>query len=106
MTLETGVYEIITATGSIYELSVGQSSTLRRLPGARPMHRSMDGARIQSLRRDEERVTVLSVEQLKIGRSAQFILDLRQDGVPTFRFTSEVLEISRIGDRRSDFYVI
>lgn len=106
MSLQPGVYEIITASGSIYELSFGINSMLRRLPGARHMHQSMDGAQIQIMHRDEEHVTVLSVQQLEIGKSAQFVLDLREDGTPTLRYTSEVMEISRIGERRSDFSFI
>lgn len=103
MILDQGMYEIITATGSIYELCLGEHSTLRRLPGAKPVHPSVDGTSIQSLRRDAEGIRLLSIEQLEVGLAAEFVLDLRGDGVATYRYTSEVTALSFMGAKLQEF---
>lgn len=103
MILDQGMYEIITATGSIYELCLGGHSTLRRFPGAKPVHPSVDGTSIQSLRRDAEAIRLLSIEQLEVGLPAEFVLDLRGDGVATYRYTSEVTALSFMGAKLQEF---
>ncbi len=95
--LAAGVYEITTATGSLYELVVGERSTLRRLPRAltpEASHADLSTA----LRRDNEPISVLKILRLEVGTTAGFLLDLRGDGIITVRETSEVLRIQRTAD--------
>lgn len=96
-----GVYEITTATGSLYELVVGEETTLRRLPKA--VTPEVDHADLSTeLRRDAEAISVLKIVRLEVGTTAGFILDLRGDNIPTLRETSSVQRIQRTADAPAD----
>lgn len=49
----------------------------------------------EHLRRDNEALTYLWMEEPLVGQSLQMLLDLRGDGVPTLRTTSTVLRVRR-----------
>lgn len=79
--LTPGVYEVTTATGSLYELVVGEETTLRRLPKAvtpEASHADLS----TGLRRDAEAISVLRI--------------------PTLRETSSVQRIQRTADAPAD----
>lgn len=95
--LALGTYLITTATGSAYDLAIGNGgSTLTRHPREFDVHPSVDGLVPSDLRRDSEALTVEQIVHLEVGSPAVFILDLRRDGVSTIRTTSPVLAIERI----------
>lgn len=60
---------------------------------SRSLTRIRDVEDTNLLRRDGDPVDVLSVIELVVGKSAQFILDIRKDGVPTLRTTSPITSI-------------
>lgn len=92
--IQPGSYRFSTVTGSAYDLLVaGQASTLTRVPGVLPVHPSADGLDSVDLRRDAEPIAILEITELEVGRPGIFILDLRRDGRPTVRTTSNILSI-------------
>lgn len=50
----------------------------------------------EELRRDGEPLKILQYLKLEIGESAYFLLDVREDGIPTLRSTSPVVSIEEI----------
>ena len=49
----------------------------------------------EPLRRDGEPIRIIEQLSVAVGRPAVFLLDLREDGVPTLRVTSNFLTASR-----------
>lgn len=47
----------------------------------------------EPLRRDEEPIKILGSANMKVGQSAIFYLDVREDGIPTLRTTSIITGI-------------
>ncbi|MGJ9402402.1 hypothetical protein [Arthrobacter sp. KK5.5] len=79
---------IETETGSRYLLD----------PVAGTLTRELRGVLSNDLRRDGEPIKVLAVVRLRVGSRAVFALDLRLDGVTTFRPVTVVQRISAVQD--------
>ena len=93
---------MITATGSGYTLTVNAAgSTLARSKGEHPVHPMMDGAVPGELRRDGDEIKVEEIVHLEVGARAEFLLDLRQDGIITQRTTSPVISLEQIPEPKS-----
>jgi len=72
---------IVETSNSTYEIDE-EAKTVTRLPMSRAM------------RRDAEPISYTALSPIVVGRPMEMFLDLRQDGVPTFRQTSTVLRIT------------
>ena len=51
------------------------------------------------LRRDGEAISILKIVEMQVGRRGLMWLDVRLDGIPTLRGTTEVLSITRLETR-------
>lgn len=51
------------------------------------------------LRRDGKAIKLLQIVNMQVGRRGLMWLDVRRDGIPTLRGTTEVVSISRLQDR-------
>lgn len=91
-----GVYRLHTASGTTYRLDVRpEASTLTRLP----ISDSPDEDYDQSvLRKDGEPLPLLGIVRAAVGASAAFWVDVRRDGIATFRITTPVRAIEREED--------
>lgn len=79
-------YRVTTASGSVYDLDLDDGS-FTRLP-------AMDMAMNRYLRRDGEKVDVLTLVRCRVGQPAVLIIDLHWPGVPaTLRQTTDVADI-------------
>jgi hypothetical protein len=88
-----GTYRMRTASGTTYRLNLRpEGSTLTRLP----IRDSPDEEYDQSvLRKDGEPLPLLGIVRAAVGASAAFWVDVRRDGIRTFRLTTPVMAIER-----------
>lgn len=70
---------------------------LKRFPKDEPLRleefRHLPPAAVEDLRKDGEFIPFNFLKPLKIGEPAQFLLQLRNDGVQTIRTTTNVISI-------------
>jgi len=82
MILPVGIYQFKTLSGSKYVLEITENKCfLQRF------NQNFE------LRRDTEKVEVQRIDSLTVGESAVFFLEPLGEGVGTFRFTTEVVEL-------------
>lgn len=88
-TPRTGVYLVVTWTGSRYRIDP-DNNTAARFPdpdGPDPSN---------NLRHDETERSLLGLGALEIGHDLVMVLDVRGDGIPTFRRSTTVISLERI----------
>jgi len=87
---------IVETESAIYALDL-VSMKLKRFPRDTviEVENPRDGlpAVVAALRRDEEAIQFEFLAPLEIGKPAQFLLQIRDDGVQTIRTTTDVLKI-------------
>ena len=87
---------IVETESAIYALDL-VSMRLKRTPRDAPIavENPRDGlpAAVASLRMDAEAIPFTFLAPLEIGKPAQFLLQIRDDGVQTIRTTTDVLNI-------------
>jgi hypothetical protein len=85
-----------TAAGTTYRLDIRpHDSTLTRLPVSDSPNEDYDQA---VLRKDGQALPLLGIVRAAVGASAEFWIDVRRDGIPTFRTTTPVLSLKREED--------
>jgi hypothetical protein len=92
---DAGRYLMVTATGSHYVLDLTARTVQRKMAATAPLVDFLD-AGFSKLRRDGETVELLMIERCKVGESAVYFLQIRQDHVPTERTTSSVVRIEEL----------
>lgn len=87
---------IVETETAIYALDL-VSMRLKRFPREAPIEveNPRDGlpALVANLRMDREAIPFEILAPLEVGQPAQFMLEIRDDGVRTFRMTTDVLKI-------------
>lgn len=87
---------IVETESAIYTLDMA-AMKLRRTPRDAPIEvaNPRDGlpASVATLRKDEQAIPFEILAPLEIGKPAQFLLEIRDDGVRTVRTTTDVLKI-------------
>lgn len=96
-----GSFRIQTGSGTVYVLHLDSPKTIVRLVNEATPASPYKGIPTAELRRDGEAVELLGIVTLMLGRPAQLILNLRRDGVPTLRTTTEVISITSLGAERA-----
>lgn len=79
----TGVWQITTATGSIYVLDLDQR-LLTRVP------------ELVAMRRDHEPLQLHRLIEARVGASGRFLVQVRTDDIPTIRLTSTIVAIRQL----------
>ncbi|GAB4001842.1 hypothetical protein [Nocardioides ultimimeridianus] len=79
----TGLWQITTATGSVYLLDLDQR-LLTRVPELRAM------------RRDHEPLHLHQLIEARVGASGRFLVQVRDDGIATIRLTSAIVAIDQL----------
>lgn len=91
---------IVETESAIYALDLA-AMTLQRHPRPEPIvvENPRDGlpAYVASLRKDGEGIPFEFLAPLEIGKPAQFILQIRDDGVRTIRTTTDIISIREEG---------
>lgn len=92
---DDGRYLLTTATGSHYLLDLDARTIRRTMAATAPIVAYLD-AGFSLLRRDGEALELLLLESCRIGASARYWLQVREDHIPTLRMTSPVLRIEDV----------
>ncbi|MEY9777208.1 hypothetical protein ABH915_002816 [Arthrobacter sp. MW3 TE3886] len=92
----TGSYAVRTGSGTLYAIHLDPPREVVRLAKDRNPTSPYDELPAAELRRDGEAIKLLNVIEMRVGRRGLMLLDLRLDGIPTLRGTTEVLSISRL----------
>lgn len=99
LTNETsGSFAVRTSSGTLYAAHLDPPREIVRLHNDRqpvPRYAHLPAA---ELRRDGEAVKLLNIVEIQVGRRGLMLLDVRLDGIPTLRGTTEVVSISRLKD--------
>lgn len=82
---------IIATEGAIYVIDALEK-VLTRYP--REGGRDLRDFGVASLRKDGEAIPYLSIGTLRVGQPAQFLLQIRDDGVQTVRTTTPIVAIT------------
>lgn len=87
---------IVETETAIYALDL-VAMKLKRMPRTKPIEvensRHTLRAVVAALRMDGEAIPFEILAPLEVGQPAQFMLQIRDDGVKTFRMTTDVLKI-------------
>lgn len=81
------LWRIVTETGSIYLLDLEQR-LLTRVP------------ELGAMRRDHVPLHVHQLIEARVGDTGRFLVQVRDNEIPTLRLTSHILEIQQIRQRR------
>jgi hypothetical protein len=92
----TGSYAVRTGSGTLYAIHLDPPREVVRLAKDRNPTSPYDELPAAELRRDSEAIKLLNVIEMRVGRRGLMSLDVRLDGIPTLRGTTEVLSISRL----------
>jgi hypothetical protein len=92
----TGSYAVRTESGTLYAIHLDPPREVVRLAKDRNPTPRYDQLPAAELRRDGEAIKLLNIIELEVGRRGVMWLDVRLDGIPTLRGTTEVLSISRL----------
>lgn len=85
-----------TASGTLYAVHLDEPREVVRLHNDQqpvPRYAHLLAA---ELRRDGEAIKLLRIVEMQVGRRASMWIDVRLDGIPTLRGTTEVLSINRL----------
>ena len=74
--------QFTTESGSVYLIHDGH------------LTRQIEGSGI--LRRDGEPIEIIESYDVEVGKSARFMLNLREDGIPTYRMTTPITDIKEL----------
>lgn len=75
-------FQFTTESGSVYLIHDGY------------LTRQIEGSGI--LRGDGEPIEIIESHDVEVGKSARFMLNLRGDGIPTYRMTSRIIDIKEL----------
>lgn len=91
-----GSFAVRTSSGTLYAIYLDSPREVVRLHNDRrpaPLYTQLQAA---ELRRDGEAIKLLKIVYMQVGRRGLMWLDVRLDGIPTLRGTTEVLSITRL----------
>ncbi|MFE4229967.1 hypothetical protein ACFRJ8_19000 [Arthrobacter sp. NPDC056886] len=92
----TGSYAVRTESGTLYAIHLDPPRSVMRLAQDRNPTRRYEDLPAAELRRDGEAIKLLKIIELEVGRRGLMWLDVRLDGFPTLRGTTQVLSIARL----------
>ncbi|MHA7297670.1 hypothetical protein [Pseudarthrobacter sp. MDT3-1] len=95
---DTGAFAFVTASGSIYRISL-DDRCLMRLPSDQEANEAYKNVAATALRLDSENIPLVKIGRLKVGYRGMLLLDIVGDGATvTVRDTSEIVVIRRLQD--------
>lgn len=92
----SGSYAVRTGSGTLYAVCLDAPREIVRLVEDQNPTSAYAHLPAAGLRRDGEAIELLNVVRLEVGKCGLMWLDVRRDGVPTLRTTTEVLSITRL----------
>jgi hypothetical protein len=98
---DSGSYMVRTSSGTVYLIDLDRR-LVQRLAAEYEPSGPYAKIPVAVLRRDADPIPLLKLERLQVGERGMLILDLRGDGILTFRDTTEVRTITSLEDEPSD----
>lgn len=96
----TGSFAVRTSSGSLYRIDLDSMPRhIVRLSEDRPPTADYSDVAPSRLRKDGLEIPLIMITELTVGRPGRLWLDIRSDGISTFRETTPVVSISRLADR-------
>ena len=92
-----GTYSVRTSSGTAYLVCLDEPRHVIRLAADTAPVGDYAAIDTAVLRRDGEAIPLIALD-LDVGRRGELVLDVRQDGVATFRGTTPVLSIHRLSN--------
>lgn len=98
----TGSYSVRTSSGTAYLMCLDEPRHVIRLAADTAPVGKYTALDTAALRRDGEEIPLIALGNLEVGQRGELVLDVRRDGIATYRGTTPVLSIRRLqGDPRS-----
>lgn len=95
-----GAYRVRTASGTLYYVNLDSvPRNVVRLAEDLPPTGSYEHLSPSELRMDGDEIPLLGIVELAVGKRGAMWLDIRGDGIGTFRDTTPVLSIARLSSR-------
>lgn len=95
-----GSFRVLTSSGTLYLISLdSKPRTVVRLAEDLPPTDDYSHLNPFQLRMDGDEIPLIGIIQLAVGQRGEMWLDIRGDGVLTFRDTTPVLSIARLASR-------
>jgi hypothetical protein len=92
----SGSFAVRTSSGTLYAIHLDSPREVVRLPRDRQPVARYAHLQTAVLRRDGEGIRLLKIVDMEVGRLGLMWLDVRLDGIPTIRGTTELLSITRL----------
>lgn len=92
----TGSYAVRTESGTLYAIHMDPPRQVVRLAKDGNPTQRYNQMPAAELRRDGEAIKLISIIELQVGRRGLMLIDVRLDGIPTLRDTTQVRSISRL----------
>jgi len=96
----TGSFAVRTGSGTLYAFNLDEPRAIVRLAKDQPPSPRYANTLPGALRRDGEAIKLLKIVEIRLGRPGLMWLDVRLDGVPTFRMTTNVVSINALQNER------
>ena len=95
----TGSYSVRTSSGTSYLVCLDEPRHVIRLAADTAPVGDYAAIDTAVLRRDGEQIPLIALD-LEVGQRGELVLDVRQDGIATYRGTTPVLSITPLQDER------
>lgn len=92
-----------TSSGTLYAIHLDSPREVVRLANEQSPAPRYANLPVAKLRRDGEAIKLLKIIEMQVGRRGLMWLDLRLDGIPTLRGTTEVVSISPLEANRDSW---
>ena len=89
-----GSFAVRTGSGTLYAVHLDEPREVVRLHNDQQPVQRYAHLPTAELRRDGEAIKLLKIVDMQVGRRGLMWLDVRLDGIPTLRGTTEVLSIT------------
>ena len=92
-----GTYSVRTSSGTAYLVCLDEPRHIIRLAADTAPVEDFAAIETAVLRRDGEAIPLITLD-LEVGRRGGLVLDVRRDGIATYRDTTPVLSIHRLSN--------
>jgi hypothetical protein len=93
-----GTYSVRTSSGTAYLVCLDEPRHVIRLAADTAPAENYAAIEAATLRRDGEELPLIALGTMEVGRRGELVLDVRRDGIATYRETTPVLSIVRLQD--------
>lgn len=93
-----GTYSVRTSSGTAYLVCLDEPRHVIRLAADTAPVEDYAAIETAMLRRDGEELPLIALGNMTVGQRGELVLDIRRDGIATYRDTTPVLSIVRLSN--------